>query len=160
MDSVLSEEIEVKLGIHQGSVLLPFLFALVVDVVTEVARDGVQSESLHADDFVVMSETIKGLRDKFLKWKEAIESKSLKVHLEKTKAMVSCRITQDGLSKSKVGPCSVCSSTVKANTILRGRWIHGRCAREKRVTTKLAINHTCRKCEENIGGSGAGREAM
>ena len=30
-----------------------------------------------------MSETVKGLRNKFLKWKEAFENKGLKVNLEK-----------------------------------------------------------------------------
>ena len=33
-----SEEIEVKVEMYQGFVLLPFLFAFVVDVVTELAR--------------------------------------------------------------------------------------------------------------------------
>ena len=37
MDSVLSEEFEVKVGMHQGSVLSPLLFAVVVDVFTEFA---------------------------------------------------------------------------------------------------------------------------
>ena len=36
--SELSEEFEVKVGIHQGCVLSPFRFAVVVDVVTEFAR--------------------------------------------------------------------------------------------------------------------------
>ena len=38
VDSELSEKFEVKDGMHQGSVLSPFLFAVVVDVVTEFAR--------------------------------------------------------------------------------------------------------------------------
>ena len=37
MDCELSEEFEVNVGMHQGSVLSPF-FAVVVDVVTEFAR--------------------------------------------------------------------------------------------------------------------------
>ena len=68
--------------------------------------------------YMLMSETIEGLRDKFLKWKEAFESKSLKVNLGKTKVKVSSGITQDGLSKSKVDPCGVCSLRVKANSVL------------------------------------------
>ena len=39
------------------------------------------SKLLHADDSVLMSETVEGLRNKFLRWKEALESKSLKVNL-------------------------------------------------------------------------------
>ena len=66
---------------HQGSVLSLFLFAVVVDVVTEFARDGALSELLYADDFILTSETIEGLRNKFLEWMEAFESKGLKVIL-------------------------------------------------------------------------------
>ena len=38
VDCELSEESKVTVGMHQGSVLSPFLFAVVVDVVTEFAR--------------------------------------------------------------------------------------------------------------------------
>ena len=34
----LSKEFEVKVGVHQGSMLLPLVFAIVVDVVTESVR--------------------------------------------------------------------------------------------------------------------------
>ena len=37
-DSELSDELEAKVGMHQGSVLSTFLFAVVVDVATEVDR--------------------------------------------------------------------------------------------------------------------------
>ena len=73
----LSEEFEVKVGIHQGSVLSPFLFAVVVDVLSEFAREGALSELLYADDLVLMSETIEGQWNKFLKLKESFESKGL-----------------------------------------------------------------------------------
>ena len=36
--SAYSEEFKVKVGVHQGSVLLPLLFAIVVDVITEKVR--------------------------------------------------------------------------------------------------------------------------
>ena len=54
-----------------------------IDVVTEFARDGALSELLHADDLVLMSETIEGLWNKFLGWKEPFESKGLKINLGK-----------------------------------------------------------------------------
>ena len=62
------------MGMHQGSVLLPFLFALMVDVVTKFDREGTLSELLYADCLVRMSDTIEGLTDKFLKWNKAFES--------------------------------------------------------------------------------------
>ena len=49
-------------------------------------------------------------------------------------------ITKDGMSKSKVDPCGVCSLRVNANSVLClqcGRWIQGRCARVKMVTPKF-----------------------
>ena len=51
------------MGMHQGSVLSPFLFAVMVDVVTEFAREGALSELLYADGLVLMSETFEGLRN-------------------------------------------------------------------------------------------------
>ena len=59
------------------------------DVVIVSARDGALTELLHADDLVLIRETIKGFRGKFLRWKEALESKGLKVNLGKTKVIVS-----------------------------------------------------------------------
>ena len=98
---------------------MTFLCVLVVDV-TEFAREGALSELLYADELVLMGETIRGLRNKFLKWKEAFESKGLKVNIRQT-------ITTDCMSKSKVDPCGICRFRVKANSVLClkcGKWIH------------------------------------
>ena len=61
--SAHSEEFKVKVGVHQGSVLSPLLFAIVVDVITENARRGVANELLYADD--LMSEAMEDLEERF-----------------------------------------------------------------------------------------------
>ena len=60
-----SEELEAKVGVHQGSVLSPLLLAIVVDVITENARMGVVNELLCADGLVLMSETTEDLKERF-----------------------------------------------------------------------------------------------
>ena len=78
----LSEEFEVKVGVHQGSMLSSLVF--VVDVLTENARNGLMSEMAYANELVLTSETMEGWREKFWKWKEAFMSKGLKANLGKT----------------------------------------------------------------------------
>ena len=117
---------EFNVGIHQGSVLSPFLLAVVVDV-TDFGKEGALSELLYADDLVQMSETIEGLRNKFLQLKWVFESKGMKGILGKTKVMVRSGITKDLMSKGTVEPCWVCSLRVKVNSVLCvlcGKWIH------------------------------------
>ena len=67
VDSELSYEFEIKVGMHQVSVLSPYLLTEMVDVVTEFSSEGALSELLHDDDIVLMSQMIKELRNKFLK---------------------------------------------------------------------------------------------
>ena len=55
VDCELSEVFEIKVEMHQDSVLSPFLFAVVY--VTELAKEGALSELLYADDLVLMSRT-------------------------------------------------------------------------------------------------------
>ena len=56
-----------------------------VDAVTEDAREGLMSEMLYADDLVLLSESMEGLREKFGKWKESFERNGAEVNLGKTK---------------------------------------------------------------------------
>ena len=61
-------------------------FVVLVDVVRKYAREVALSDLLHFDDLVLISEAVEGLRNKFFKWKEAFESKGLKVNFRKITA--------------------------------------------------------------------------
>ena len=50
-----------------------------VDVVTGLAGEDGLGRLLYADDLVLISDAIYGLRNKFRKWMEAFESKSLRI---------------------------------------------------------------------------------
>ena len=65
--------------------LSPLLLAMVVDIIKENARMGVVNELLCADDLFLMSEIMEDLKEKFWNWKDALESKGLKVNARKTK---------------------------------------------------------------------------
>ena len=64
------------------------LFACVLDVLSELAEDGVLSELLYAGELVLMSETIEGFGNKFRKIKGGF-LENLKLNPGKTKVMFS-----------------------------------------------------------------------
>ena len=51
--SGLSDEFSVNVDVHQGTLLSPLLFAIVVDAVTERVRDGSINKILYTDDLVL-----------------------------------------------------------------------------------------------------------
>ena len=96
------------------------------------------------NDLILTSKTVEELMENFWKWKEAFESKGLKVNLRKTKVVVSG--AQGEVSVSKVDPCGICGKCVMANSVLCvkcRKWIHGRCAKVKRVTLRLGRDFVC-----------------
>ena len=142
-----------NVGVHQGSVLSPLPFAVVVDVITESVRYGLMSEMLYTDDLVLTSKTMEGLREKFWKWKQAFKSKGLKVNLRKTKVVVSG--AEGEVTVSKIDPCAICGKRVMANSVLCvkcRKWIHGGCAKVKRVTLRLGRDYVCGRCKKQDDG--------
>ena len=85
------EEFEVKVGVHQGSVLSPLLFiimlealgsvlspllfVIVLDPLSREFRCGVPREDLYADDLVIIAESLEECVRKLLTWKGAMEKK-------------------------------------------------------------------------------------
>ena len=154
METGYSEEFTVKVGLHQGSVLSPLLFAIVIDEVSKSAREGLPNEILYADDLVLASDSIADLRQRFVKWGKCLTSKGLRVNMKKTKFMVSG--TEGEQVSSKIDPCGVCGRRVKYNSVLCtscGKWVHGRCTKEKRVNARLAQDFVCSKCKREAQGT-------
>ncbi|VFQ85258.1 unnamed protein product [Cuscuta campestris] len=87
-----SESFSVGMGLHQGFALSPFLFALVMDVLTQGVQEGVPWCMLFADDIVFIDDTREGLNDKLERWRLALETKGFRISRNKTEYM-ECRFS-------------------------------------------------------------------
>ena len=125
-----SEEFGVKVGVHQGSVLSPLLFIIVLEALSREFRTGCPWELLYADDLLISAESMEELLVKLKTWKAEMERKGLRVNMGKTKIMVSGP-NLDLLKKSGKDPCGVCQTGVGRNAIFCGgclSWIHKKCS--------------------------------
>ena len=68
----LSDEVEVNVGAHQGSVSSPLLFAIVIDFVTNDINEGTLQEILYTDHLVLIAKTMAELHEEFYAWKKCI----------------------------------------------------------------------------------------
>ena len=139
----------VRVGVHQGSVLSPLLFVIVMEALSRHFRGGLPLELLYADDLVLMAETEEDLVEKLKKWKNGMEEKGLRVNLGKTKVM-RCQIQTEPVVSSGKWPCGVCKKGVGRNSIKCTQcdsWIHKGCSG---ITGKLQSNagFRCKRCLE------------
>lgn len=87
-----------------------------MDVVTEDVYEGLMEEILYADDMVLIRDTIDDIKANFLRWKDALERKGLKVNLGKTKFMVSR--SKDERCCSKINRYGICGKRVVSNSVV------------------------------------------
>ena len=144
----LSEEFTVGVGVHQGSVLSPLLFILVIEALSREFRGTLPWELVYADDLVVIADSLDECVAKLQAWKTGMEAKGLRVNMAKTKFMVS-GTNLNVLKKSGQFPCAVCLSGVGANSIQCTRcskWVHKKCSG---LTGNLRADPTyvCPRCE-------------
>ena len=111
-----SEEFEVKVGVHQGSVLSQLFFIIVLEALSCEFRCGIPWEDLYAENLVIIAESLEECVRRLLTWKEAMEEKGLRVNAGKTKIMISSR-GLDLLQSSGEFPCAVCRTGVGSNSI-------------------------------------------
>ena len=92
------------------------LFVIVMVAISREVRVALPLELLYADDLAVIAETEDELIKRLNEWKENVESKGMRVIMNKTKVMIS-RERQMVRQKAARWPCGVCSKGVGSNSL-------------------------------------------
>ncbi|KAK3505951.1 hypothetical protein QTP70_019265, partial [Hemibagrus guttatus] len=118
-----TEEFNVEVGLHQGSALSPFLFAIVMDQLSEEVRQESPWTMMFADDIVICSESREQVEENLERWRFALERRGMKVSRSKTEYM--CVNEREGsgtvrLLKSSAAQkaCNWLNSVVGKNSLL------------------------------------------
>ena len=142
-----SEEFEIRVGVHQGSALSPLLFITVLEEATKAGRAGGLWEMLYADDLVLTAKTKEEAIAMFNEWKRQMETRGLKINMEKTKVMVSGKQPKERMEQGRY-PCGCCGKGVGVNSVWCDgcrRWIHKRCSGLHDVK-QAGTNFRCSLC--------------
>ncbi|KAK3563548.1 hypothetical protein QTP86_030959 [Hemibagrus guttatus] len=122
-----TEEFNVEVGLHQGSALSPFLFAIVMDQLSEEVRQESPWTMMFADDIVICSESREQVEENLERWRFALERRGMKVSRSKTEYMCvneregSGTVRLQGEEVKKVQEFKYLGSTVQSNVESRGR---------------------------------------
>ncbi|GJV63071.1 ataxia telangiectasia mutated family protein [Tanacetum coccineum] len=79
-----TEFFPVDVGLHQGSEINPYLFALILDELSREIQEDILWCLIFADDIVLVSESAKGLNMRLEDWRKALEDNGLRVSREET----------------------------------------------------------------------------
>ena len=80
-----TESFKVKVGLHQGSVLSPFLMAVIMDRLTDEVRREPPWTMLFADDIVICKETREEVEQRLESRRYALERREMKVSRSKNR---------------------------------------------------------------------------
>ncbi|KAK3546774.1 hypothetical protein QTP86_001526 [Hemibagrus guttatus] len=116
-----TEEFKVEVGLHQGSALSPFLFAMVMDQLSEKVRQESPWTMMFADNIVICSESREQVEENLERWRFALERRGMKVSGSKTEYMCvneregSGTVRLQGEEVKKVQEFKYLGSTVQSN---------------------------------------------
>ncbi|KAK3550166.1 hypothetical protein QTP86_021199, partial [Hemibagrus guttatus] len=132
-----TEEFNVEVGLHQGSALSPFLFAIVMDQLSEEVRQESPWTMMFADDIVICSESREQVEESLERWRFALERRGMKVSRSKTEYMCvneregSGTVRLQGEEVKKVQEFKYLGSTVQSN---------GECGKEVKKRVQAGWN--------------------
>ena len=82
-----SDSFNVDVGLHQGSTLSPYLFLILMDVLTEGVRKEVPEFMMFADDIVLCGGREVDMTEYLDTWRKSLEERGMKVSRPKTQLM-------------------------------------------------------------------------
>ncbi|KAK3552569.1 hypothetical protein QTP86_016305 [Hemibagrus guttatus] len=132
-----TEESNVEVGLHQGSALSPFLFAIVMDQLSEEVRQESPWTMMFADDIVICSESREQVEENLERWRFVLERRGMKVSRSKTEYMCvneregSGTVRLQGEEVKKVQEFKYLGSTVQSN---------GECGKEVKKRVQAGWN--------------------
>ncbi|KAK3545228.1 hypothetical protein QTP70_002058 [Hemibagrus guttatus] len=132
-----TEEFNVEVGLHQGSALSPFLFAIMMDQLSEEVRQESPWTMMFADDIVICSESREQVEENLERWRFALERRGMKVSRSKTEYMCvneregSGTVRLQGEEVKKVQEFKYLGSTVQSN---------GECGKEVKKRVQAGWN--------------------
>ena len=113
-------------------------------------------ELLYADDLAVTAETEEELIKRLNEWKDNVESKGIRVNMNKTKVVISGE-RQMVRQKAVRWPCGVCSKGVGSNLIQCTscrKLVHKKCSGIKGSMSKVTKSFICRGCLNPVTSAG------
>ncbi|KAL6497691.1 hypothetical protein OROHE_027016 [Orobanche hederae] len=110
------EEFPITIGVHQGSALSPFLFAIVMDELTRGIQTDVPWCMMFADDIVLIEETKVGVQQKSELWRDTLEARGFRLSRSKTEYM-ECRFSDN--SDREAGMITFDGKVVHGSTFFR-----------------------------------------
>ena len=152
-DAELSQHhFEVKVDLHQGSVLSQLLFSVVMVVISSEARSGLPYELLYADELVLMAPIMEQLGRHVVELRVSLFDKEMKVNAGKSKVMFSSS-GEKTIVNSEKWSCSVCGIGVQANSIkytVCTKWIHKRCSGVRGDLSLVVYGFRWKRCDGTI----------
>ncbi|KAH1208130.1 Secretory carrier-associated membrane protein 3 [Glycine max] len=79
-----SDDFPITIGLHQGSTLSPYLFTLILDVLTKQIQEIAPRCMLFADDIVLLGESREELNERLETWRRALETHGFRLSRSKS----------------------------------------------------------------------------
>ncbi|GJV09945.1 retrovirus-related pol polyprotein LINE-1 [Tanacetum coccineum] len=73
-----------EVGLHQGSAISPYLFALILDKLSRGIQENIYWSMVFANDIVLVAESADGLNLRLENWRKTLEDNGLRISREKT----------------------------------------------------------------------------